>query len=101
MIAMLFLIPTVFAAGTTRYPSPGGINQDYVNDGRSTYVVINNEFQTDIFSSNLASSHATPIIDDFDNDGVSEMFILDGDVGRIYQNKELDVIATLDENISV
>lgn len=96
MIAMLLVIPAVFAAGTNRYPNTGGINQDYVNDGRGEFLLVNGEFDFDQFAKNLDNSRTTPIIDDFDNNGVSELIIIDDDKVRAYQNKELDIVSAVD-----
>lgn len=95
IIAFLLILPvSVSAIGTINYTQAGGNNFDWLNEGRGTFAGIGTDINT--FGKSVADPFQIPIISDFDNDGVSDMFILDGDTGRIYQNKELDVIATLD-----
>ncbi|KKN50124.1 hypothetical protein LCGC14_0636220 [marine sediment metagenome] len=98
LMLLIFLIPSVIGIGTTRYPTAGGVDQDYSNEGRGSFLDIlpaDGIFDFDQFSKGLSGSEATPIIDDFDNNSISEMIIMDEDTVRAYQNKELDIIGAV------
>ena len=56
VLFLLFLIPISTAIGTTRYPNPAGLGFDYSNEGRGEFILINDEFDFNQFSKNLALS---------------------------------------------
>lgn len=96
LIVLLFIIPISLAVGTLRYPNSGGVDQDYSNEGRGEFILIGGEFDFNQFAKNLDSSLGTPIIDDLDNNSISELIIVDDDVVKVFQNKELDIISSVD-----
>lgn len=96
LIVAIFLVPNIYGIGTIRYPNPSGVGQDYSNEGRGEFIRIAGEFDFEQFAKNLGGSLGTPIIDDLDNDSISELIIIDEDQIEIYQNRELDIISVFD-----
>ncbi|MAH48572.1 hypothetical protein CMI37_22295 [Candidatus Pacearchaeota archaeon] len=94
IIAFLLILPFSFAIGTTTYRQAGGEGFDWNNEGRGTFSGIGTNINT--FGKSVSAPFQIPIIDDFDNNSISDLFVLDGDTAKIYQNKELDIIASLD-----
>lgn len=96
IVFLLLVIPFSSAIGTTRYPNPSGVDQDYSNEGRGEFIRIAGEFDFEQFAKNLGGSLGTPIIDDLDNNSISELIIVDEDQVEIYQNRELDIVSVFD-----
>lgn len=49
------------------------------------------------FTKSVSSlARQTPLVTDLDNDGINEIIVLAGDTVTLYNNKELDIIATFD-----
>lgn len=88
----MLVIPMSFSIGTTSYPNSGGVGFDYSNEGRGEFIIVDGEFDFNRFGKNLGASHGTPIIDDLDNNSILELIIIDDDVAKAFQNKELDII---------
>lgn len=96
-LSMIFLvIPLTFAIGTERYPNPSGVDFDYQNEGRGSFTTVAGQFDFDLFAKGLTASLGTPIIDDLDNNSVSELIIIDSDIAKVFQGKELTAISSID-----
>ena len=97
LIVMLFLfIPIAISQGTPTYQNQSGEDCEYTNEGRADFDFIDGELDFNTFGKSLSSSRATPIIDDLDNNSISELIIISDDTVLIFQNKELDIIASFD-----
>lgn len=93
VLAVLLLIPISFA-DTSTYPNPSGVDYDWMAEGRGTFGEVGDDYDT--FGKSLDAPLNMPIIDNFDNNSISEMVIIDGDFAKVFQNKELDIVSSVD-----
>ncbi len=96
LVTLIFLLSIyiVSAVGTETYPKPSGANSDWQNEGRGSFGTIGEDFDT--FGRSLTAPLNMPIVADLDNNSVNELIIVDSDTVKIFQNKELNLISTVD-----